>query len=266
MSQKTVFISYRRDATGKLFARSLEQALKQRGYDVFLDVDCIASGKWEQQILTQVSSRAHFVLVLSQNALDRCAEANDWLRREYELAVRCTRNIVPIWDGSVDVAHAREACPECMKGLFDLQIAGVRHESFEADIDTLVNRYIPADTTPLEEGGNCKTTARKQNEDDALSELAQLCNEAVEVTLSYGWGPTPEEWSERSNYWDRIRLAGSRIYFQKEIQQLARDLVNALQRHCRDRREYADDGETRADCDRILKSITSKCMEMMNSQ
>ena len=42
MSDKTVFISYRRDATGKYFARSIEGALTKRGYDVFLDVDCIA--------------------------------------------------------------------------------------------------------------------------------------------------------------------------------------------------------------------------------
>ncbi len=37
MSGKTVFLSYRRDAAGKAFARLIEQALTHRGYDVFLD-------------------------------------------------------------------------------------------------------------------------------------------------------------------------------------------------------------------------------------
>ncbi|MGH8490401.1 MAG: TIR domain-containing protein, partial [Gammaproteobacteria bacterium] len=50
MSEKTVFISYRRDATGKAFARSIKQELKHHGYDVFLDVDCIDAGQWEEQI------------------------------------------------------------------------------------------------------------------------------------------------------------------------------------------------------------------------
>jgi len=39
MTGKTVFISYRRDSTGRYFARSLKEALTTRGYDVFLDVD-----------------------------------------------------------------------------------------------------------------------------------------------------------------------------------------------------------------------------------
>ena len=48
-----IFISYRRDAVGKLFARSIKEALTHHGYDAFLDVDCIDAGKWAAQILTQ---------------------------------------------------------------------------------------------------------------------------------------------------------------------------------------------------------------------
>ena len=51
MSEKTVFISYRRDATGRAFARSLEQELKHRGYDAFLDVDCVYAGEWATQMV-----------------------------------------------------------------------------------------------------------------------------------------------------------------------------------------------------------------------
>ena len=54
MSEKTVFISYRRDATGKAFARNVHRELTQRGYDVFLDVESLEPGKWATQILTQV--------------------------------------------------------------------------------------------------------------------------------------------------------------------------------------------------------------------
>ncbi len=58
MNEKTIFISYRRDVAGKAFARSIKQALTHRGYDAFLDVDGIDSGRWAEQILTEVPKRA----------------------------------------------------------------------------------------------------------------------------------------------------------------------------------------------------------------
>jgi len=77
MSAKTVFISYRRDAVGKLFARLLNDALTHRGYDVFLDVDSIDAGKWADQILTQVPVRSHFLILLTPGAFDRCVNDDD---------------------------------------------------------------------------------------------------------------------------------------------------------------------------------------------
>ena len=148
MSEKTVFISYRRDAAGKGFARSLDQALTHRGYDVFLDVDSIDAGRWAEQIATQVPARAHFLLMLTPGALDRCDDEADLVRREYETAVRHGRNIVPVCEESVDLAAARRACPEGMASVFDLQIAAVRHGSFEQDIETLTRRYIPPHKAP----------------------------------------------------------------------------------------------------------------------
>ena len=148
MSAKTVFVSYRRDAAGKAFARSLKQELTHRGYDVFLDVDCIEAGRWAEQILTQVPQRAHFLLVLTPGALDRCGDAEDWVRREFELAVQHQRNIVPIREEAVDLAQLRERCPDCMKRLFDWQIVPVRHGSFDSEITALVERHIPPHKAP----------------------------------------------------------------------------------------------------------------------
>jgi hypothetical protein len=102
MGGKTVFISYRRDTAGKYFARSVKEALTHRGYDVFLDVDCIDTGEWAKQILTEVPKRAHFLLLLTPGALDRCVDENDWMRREFLLARERRRNIVPVREESVD--------------------------------------------------------------------------------------------------------------------------------------------------------------------
>lgn len=140
--QKTVFISYRRDIAGKAVARTLTQALTQRGYDVFLDVDCIDAGKWEHQILAEVPRRSHFLLLLTPGALDRCTSADDWVRKEFELAVQSGCNIVPIRDESVDVSVLMASCPDCMKPAFDYQIHQLRHSGYDADIEELTTRYI----------------------------------------------------------------------------------------------------------------------------
>src|SRR5258708_22964157 len=148
MGAKTVFISYRRDSTGKLFARLLAEELTRHGYDVFLDVDSLDARKWEEQILTQNAVRSHFLLLLTPGSLDRCASEDDWVRREFELAVRSGRNIVPLREESVDLAKLRNDYPESMKGIFDYQIVTVQHGAFKRDVEELIARYIPPHKAP----------------------------------------------------------------------------------------------------------------------
>jgi len=143
MSAKTVFISYRRDATGKPFARSIKEALTHHGYDVFLDVDGLDAGRWATQILTEVPKRAHFLLLLTPGALDRCAQEDDWVRREFLSAVEHRRNIVPVREESVNLGELSKCCPECVKAVFDYQIATIQHAGFAQDIETLIQRFIP---------------------------------------------------------------------------------------------------------------------------
>lgn len=148
MGSKTVFISYRRDAAGKALARSLKEELTHRGYDAFLDVDCVDAGLWEQQIISEVPKRAHYLLVLTPSALDRCTDPKDWVRREFLDAVKYGRNIVPIREESVNLNQMRDACDPSMKPVFAYQIADLRHGSFTSDLDTLVTRFIPPHMTP----------------------------------------------------------------------------------------------------------------------
>lgn len=136
MSQKTVFISYRRDAAGKSFARSIKQALTHQGYDVFLDVDNLDAGQWAQQILSQVPQRAHFLLLLTPGALDRCGDADDWVRREFLLALEHRRNIVPVCEESADLDAMRSAADPAMQAVFGLQAHTIQHRTFEQDICT----------------------------------------------------------------------------------------------------------------------------------
>jgi hypothetical protein len=92
--EKTVFISYRR--TNVYMALAVFQDLTRHGYDVFFDFTGIASGDFETVILENVRARAHFLVILTPSALERCGEPDDWLRREIEVALDSQRNIVPI--------------------------------------------------------------------------------------------------------------------------------------------------------------------------
>jgi tetratricopeptide (TPR) repeat protein len=93
-AQKTVFISYRR--TNLPWALAIFQNLTQHGYDVFIDYTGIASGDFESVILGNITSRAHFLVLLTPSALKRCGDPSDWLRREIEAALASQRNIVPL--------------------------------------------------------------------------------------------------------------------------------------------------------------------------
>jgi tetratricopeptide (TPR) repeat protein len=93
-TEKTVFISYRR--TNFSWAMAIWQNLTQHGYDVFIDYQGIASGDFETAILENIRSRAHFVIVLTPSALERCNDPDDWMRREIETALESKRNIVSI--------------------------------------------------------------------------------------------------------------------------------------------------------------------------
>src|SRR5262249_37706838 len=92
--EKTVFVSYRR--TDESWALAIFQDLTQHGYDVFIDYDGIASGNFETAILENIKARAHFLVLLTPTALERCGDPKDWMRREIEAALDSQRNIVPL--------------------------------------------------------------------------------------------------------------------------------------------------------------------------
>ena len=98
--ERTVFISYRR--TNISWALAIYQDLTHHGYDVFFDYQSINSGDFEKVILENIKTRAHFLVILTPSALERCKEPGDWLRQEIETAMEEKRNIVPLMLESFD--------------------------------------------------------------------------------------------------------------------------------------------------------------------
>jgi formylglycine-generating enzyme required for sulfatase activity len=95
MSDNGVFISYRR-GIGSEVARTITEFLEGQGFDVFLDVDSLGAGHFDEQLLREIESRRSFVLICSPGCLDRCVHEGDWVRRELEYAIRTGRHIVPV--------------------------------------------------------------------------------------------------------------------------------------------------------------------------
>nr|XP_046916139.1 NAD(+) hydrolase sarm1-like isoform X2 [Dermatophagoides farinae] len=95
-----VFISYRR-SNGSQLASLLKVHLQLRGFSVFLDVERLEAGKFDNNLLNSIRQAKHFLLVLTPNALDRCInddEQKDWVHREIAQALLTKCNIIPIME------------------------------------------------------------------------------------------------------------------------------------------------------------------------
>lgn len=62
----------------------LKVHLQLHGFSVFIDVEKLEAGKFEDKLIQSVMSARNFVLVLSPNALDKCMgdpECKDWVHK-----------------------------------------------------------------------------------------------------------------------------------------------------------------------------------------
>ena len=145
-----VFISYRREG-GDMTAMYFYQALKNRGYNVFYDLEVLRAGKFNEALLDSIQSCTDFVLILSPHALDRCNDESDWVRREIAEALRTHKNIVPVMLKGFSF-------PEKLPGDID----DVRYQNgltctteyFEESINRLCQRYL--NSVPVSEGSGKK--------------------------------------------------------------------------------------------------------------
>jgi tetratricopeptide (TPR) repeat protein len=140
--EKTVFISYRR--TNVPWALAIYQNLTMHGYDVFIDYESIPSGSFEKVILENIRTRAHFLVILTPSALERCNEPGDWLRREIETAMDEHRNIVPLMLESFDFGSplVKEALTGKLGALNAFNGLRVYSEYFFPAMDKLRSQFL----------------------------------------------------------------------------------------------------------------------------
>ncbi|KAK7475661.1 hypothetical protein BaRGS_00033087 [Batillaria attramentaria] len=132
-----VFICYRR-SSGSQLASLLKVHLQLRGFSVFLDIDRLRAGKFDENLLLSIQMSQHFVLILTHDALDRCLEDDgqeDWVHKEIVAALECNCNIVPIID--CFEWPSIERLPEDMRGIVRFNCVRWVHEYQDACVDKL---------------------------------------------------------------------------------------------------------------------------------
>ncbi|XP_077509864.1 sterile alpha and armadillo motif isoform X2 [Amblyomma americanum] len=132
-----VFVSYRR-SNGSQLASLLKVHLQLRGFSVFIDVERLEAGKFDNNLLNSIRQAKHFLLVLTPNALDRCmgdTDRKDWVHREIVEALQSQCNIIPILDNFQ--WPESEVLPEDMRAV--CYFNGVRwiHDYQDACVDKL---------------------------------------------------------------------------------------------------------------------------------
>uniref|UniRef100_A0A8C6MTD6 NAD(+) hydrolase SARM1 n=1 Tax=Mus spicilegus TaxID=10103 RepID=A0A8C6MTD6_MUSSI len=133
-----VFISYRRNS-GSQLASLLKVHLQLHGFSVFIDVEKLEAGKFEDKLIQSVMAARNFVLVLSAGALDKCMQdhdCKDWVHKEIVTALSCGKNIVPIIDGFE--WPEPQALPEDMQAVLTFNGIKWSHEYQEATIEKII--------------------------------------------------------------------------------------------------------------------------------
>lgn len=134
-----IFISYRRDG-GETMAILLHDRLTLKGYRVFLDVESLNSGKFNEKLFSVIEKCKDFIVVLSENSLDRCVNEGDWVRNEIAYAFKQQKNIIPFilrgfkWS---------ENLPDDISDLpMQNGINAISNEYFDAAIERLVQKFL----------------------------------------------------------------------------------------------------------------------------
>ncbi|MCU0514374.1 MAG: tetratricopeptide repeat protein [Anaerolineae bacterium] len=204
--ETTVFISYRR--ANHYIARSVYQDLRGQGYDVFLDYQNVDSGSFERIILNQIAARAHFILILTPSALERCLNPDDWVRREIEHAIVMQRNIVPLLFEGFAFEQARPFLVGQLTLLPNYNGINVPPDFFEEAMERLRKRFL---SKPLEVILHPAPAQDRHEVDERLAEMAQQP------------APTPQQLNAESHY-----ERGCQCYMNRQYEQALHHFNAAL--------------------------------------
>ena len=134
------FISYHRKLS-TWPAITIQRYLVGREVDVFLDMESISSGRFENVILNEIRERDHFILVIAAGTLARLTESGDWVARELTHALESQKNVIPVLLDGVRITDlARDFSHRDQ--LLDLNCLSMPAEYSNEALDRLYDTYL----------------------------------------------------------------------------------------------------------------------------
>ncbi|KAM9801434.1 NAD(+) hydrolase SARM1 [Neosynchiropus ocellatus] len=165
-----VFISYRR-TTGSQLASLLKVHLQVRGFSVFIDVEKLEAGKFEDKLIQSVQRARNFILVLSANALDKCmgdTAMKDWVHKEIVTALAGKKNIVPVTDNFT--WPDPKSLPEDMRSILNFNGIKWSHEYQEASIEKIL-RFLKVNQDLLDAPNSAEGQKKNKKNDESVKEV-----------------------------------------------------------------------------------------------
>jgi len=201
-SPYSAFISYRRSG-GDVLARLICDRLEQSGIKCFLDVEDLRNRFFDDSLLARIESTPNFLAVLTPGSLERCADPNDWFRREIAYAIQRGTNVVPILFGDFEFPPVESLPPE----LADLpRFNGVRysHDYAEAFVSRLLKLLVKdAPRKDVRPEPTARNVSRRHGWRRSLFAIMILAGMTAAIGLLRPWNrdssdttvfPVPEQW------------------------------------------------------------------------
>jgi hypothetical protein len=105
---------------------------------VFLDVDDLQPGCFDQALLDSIKNALSFIIILSPGSLMPCAAQGDWMRAELACALANEKNVIPIMMPGFTFPEENDL-PEDIRTIRMHQGVSYSHEFFGAVIDKIVS-------------------------------------------------------------------------------------------------------------------------------
>lgn len=178
-----IFISYRRNG-GSTMAKLLYECLKNMGYNVFLDVDELNAGPFNERLYQVIDDCKDFLIVLPPDSLERCKAENDWLRVEVERALKGNKNIIPITLEGFNWNSVTDDYPESIKRLSRYNDVQIVMLYFDAGIKKILTMLLSqTDKNSVEIPQTETASVRNENRYFTFDDKKELRRLAIQQEL-----------------------------------------------------------------------------------
>ena len=114
---------------------------------MFLDVDRLEAGKFDNNLLANIRAARNLVLVCTPGALERCygdVEQRDWIHKEIACALDSNCKIIPVFDNFT--MPESDKLPETMRAVTTMNGVKWVHDYQDACVDK-IDRWIRGESS-----------------------------------------------------------------------------------------------------------------------